>query len=413
MSAALDQFIEDARAVTVADAAVALGLKFLGRRAEHPQPCPACGGRDTFAFNTTKNKWNCRHGGAGGGDAIGMAAHVLGLDVKRREGFLEACAAVTGQTIPHGGEREGDDERAARLQRLDEQRARNAEIAAARDADQADFRERERDKARGIYLGGSMAAKHESGRLVGDYLRARGCGFPGDRWIRFSQRQPFWHGQDERGPIALHEGPAMLVPFLGADGAIIGCHITWIDLDQPPKFRPRLVDPATGEALPTKKMRGSKKGGVLPLCGRMDAERWLGAEGIENTLAFARWEGFRADTFYFAAGDIGNLCGRADPKSRFAHPDLTKEDAKGRMRPVMVAGPVPLVDGEADCMVVPDHVRELVLLADSDSERVMTASAMARAKARHARPGRLIPVVWPKPGTDFAAMMAGHEGAAR
>jgi hypothetical protein len=52
-----------------------------------------------------------------------------------------------------------------------------------------------------------------------------------------------------------------------------------------------------------------------------------------------------------------------------------------------------------------------VLLADADSERVFTASAMARAKARHGREGRLIPVVWPRPGTDFAAMLANADQA--
>jgi hypothetical protein len=39
----------------------------------------------------------------------------------------------------------------------------------------------------------------------------------------------------------------------------------------------------------------------------------------------------------------------------------------------------------------------------------MTAAAMVRAKKRHARPGRLIPVAWPgRPGSgvDFASMMA-------
>ena len=79
----------------------------------------------------------------------------------------------------------------------------------------------------------------------------------------------------------------------------------------------------------------------------------------------------------------------------------------------MVAGPVPArrADGEPDAMEVPGHVDELVLLADGDSERVMTAAAMVRARARHARPGRLIPVVWPKAGSDFAAMLADRDDA--
>ncbi len=87
-------------------------------------------------------------------------------------------------------------------------------------------------------------------------------------------------------------------------------------------------------------MRGSKKGGLIPLAGHPRMERWVGGEGIENTLAVARAENLRPDTFYFAAGDLGNLSGPADPASRFAHPTLKKEDTKGRLRAVMVQGPV-------------------------------------------------------------------------
>jgi hypothetical protein len=160
-------------------------------------------------------------------------------------------------------------------------------------------------------------------------------------------------------------------------------------------------------------MRGSKKGGVIPLAGDPSARRWLGGEGIENTLAFARWEGFRADTFYFAAGDLGNMAGPADPKYRRKHPTLTKPDRNGKERPIMVAGPVPLFreGDEPDAMVIPDDVDELALLGDGDSEPVMTASAMCRAKMRHARPGRLIPIIMPRAGTDFAAMLADHPSA--
>lgn len=419
-STEVDRFIEDARGVDIKSAAQLLKLKFVQGAREHPQPCPACGGEDAFAFNTAKNKWNCRKDGVGGQDAIGMAAHVLGLDLKSREGFLGACSAVLGCEVPEGGERESDEDRAAREAKLEAQRRRNAEASAEREADANAFRDRERAKARGIYQAATpiMDVPVRPGRAgcaADVYLRERGCGTVRGRWLRFAADVTYWHGQDERGnPVSIYSGPAMVAPFVRFGAAleveIVGCHITWIDLDRPPKFRPLLRDPATGDVLATKKMRGTKKGGVIPLAGAPSAARWLGAEGIENTLAFGRWEGFRADTFYFAAGDLGNMAGPADPKSRFAHPTLTKLDRNGKERPVMVAGPKPLVrddDRDADAMVIPAHVDELVLLADGDSERVMTVSAMVRARARHARPGRLIPVVWPRAGTDFAAMLAG------
>lgn len=407
MNAAVEEFVERARAVSIEAAAKRLSLAFRKAGAEHPQPCPACSGKDCFAFNTKKNKWNCRAAGVGGQDGIGMAAHALGLDLKSREGFLEACAAVTGEDIPEGGERESEEDRTARLDRLDRLKIDNEQASARTAQAQAEFRERERKKARGIYEAAEPIMMHGIGSR---YLANRGCGIP-SKWLRFSANQPYWHGEDDRGQLqALHSGPAMIAPFINAAGIVIGCHITWVDLGLAPKFRPELSDPSTGELLPTKKMRGTKKGGLIPLAGDPSARRWVGGEGIENGLAFGRWEGFRDDTFYFAAGDLGNLSGPAEASSRFAHPTLTKPDRNLVERPVMIAGPVPKLDqDDDDAMFVLDHVDELVLLADGDSERIMTASAMARARARHARPGRLIPIIWPRNGHDFASMAVSAE----
>lgn len=443
MSAEIDSFIEDARAVSIGAAARLLRLDFKASGNEHPQPCPVSGGKDRFSFNTAKNVWHCRHCDVGGKDAIGMAAHCLELDLKRRDGFLEACSAVLDRPIPEGGERESDEDRAARQARIAERQRQAAAEEEKRAAEGNAFRDKERAKAKGIYLAGKKLSGGDPASL---YLQARGCGVPGDQWIVYVPSLPYWHGQGERGPIAIHEGPGMIAPFVrfasrrvpaaeaacGSGGArndarasveaspsaddlaieIIGCHITWIDLDAPPKFRPAIADPETGEALPTKKMRGTKKGGLIPLAGLVSARRWVVAEGIENVLAFARFERLREDTFYCAAGDLGNLAGRADPKSRRKHPSLTRPDRNGKERPVMVAGPIPHPDdGPEDCMPVPDHVDELVLLGDSDSEPVMTVAAMVRANIRHGREGRRIPVVMPRPGTDFAAMLAGRDEA--
>ncbi|TPN16227.1 P4 alpha zinc-binding domain-containing protein [Mesorhizobium sp. B2-1-3] len=432
MSEIIKLFVEDARAVSIETAAKILNLKFSQRGGEHPQPCPNCGGTDTFAFNTKKNKWNCRAGGVGGNDGIGMAAHCADLDVKRRDGFLEACSIVLDQDIPDEGERESDEDRAARLKRLEERRLQNEAAAASRADSQADFREKERGKARGIIKAASVLCSVAAPPHGRHYLRHRCNGFPDASWLRIGASVTYWHGQDERGgPMELFSGPAIVAPFIGPGLVEIGCHITWIDLHEPPKFRPKLfgltkdgiaaglvewaygdgapsgIDVADGlyEQLPSKKMRGTKKGGLIPIAGHPEARRWVGGEGIENGAAFGIWEGWRPDTFYFAAGDLGNLTGPAEPSSRFAHPLLKKADAKGVARAVMVQGPVPKRDqGADDAMWVADHVDELVLLADGDSEPVMTAAAMARARARHARPGRLIPIVWPRAGYDFSRM---------
>ncbi|RWD71636.1 P4 alpha zinc-binding domain-containing protein [Mesorhizobium sp.] len=432
-SEAIKLFVEDARAVPIEVGAKRLGLKFPGKRFEHAQPCPNCGGTDTFAFNTKKNVWNCRAGGVGGHDSIGMAAHCEDLDLHRREKFLAACSIVLDRSIPEEAEREAGEEREARRKRLDERRQQNEAESEARATSQAEYREKERNKARGIYR--PLAPLRTSSLPFGRFYLGRRCaGFPDDTWLRVGSEVTYWHGQHERGaPIALYSGPAMVAPFISPDLQLIGCHITWIDLDRAPKFRPLLFgltkegaaaglvpwefgdrppsaeDIAAGlyEQLGTKKMRGSKKGGLIPIAGHPEARRWVGGEGVENGVAFGEWEGWRDDSFYFAAGDLGNLSGPAEASSRFAHPTLKKPDAKGVLRPVMIAGSKPKVDqAPDDAMWVGDQVDELVLLADGDSERVMTAAAMARARARHARPGRLIPIVWPQAGSDFSKMAA-------
>lgn len=423
MSDVIKDFVQAARDMSISAAAARLGLSFHrgwnpDANHDHSQPCPACGGRDRFAFNPDKGVWNCR-GAEGGRDAIGMAAHVLGLDLKRRDGFLAACSAVLGEPVPEGGETESAEDRRARLDRLEARRLESEAEERRRGAAQADFREAERKKARGIYFAGRPLSSSSAIAEGRRYLAQRGAGVPPHQWLNVSRAVTYWHGTDDAGrPAELHCGPAMVAPFIvpaGADvpGAelivpgwqIVGCHITWIDLQNAPKFRPLLVDQQTGELLPTKKMRGSKKGGLIPLAGVFAARRWVCGEGIENVLAVALAEGFRTDSFYCAAGDLGNLAGPADPASAFPHPELTRTDRRGVTKPVMVQGPMPKPGSAGEAVPVPDYVDELLLVADGDSERVMTAAAMARARNRRARPGRLIPVVWPK-GGDFSELMA-------
>ncbi len=398
---AVDDFIHRAREITVAEAANAVGLKLT--RKGYAGPCPACGGKDRFSVNPAINAWNCR-GAIGGRDGIGLMAHVLDLDTRKRSEFLEACAAVLGESVPDGGERESEEDRAARLARIEARRRDNEAAAARRDEDQNSFREREVRKARGIYhiagAGAGTAAAH--------YLRLRtGFEMPGGVFdcIRFDASHSYWHGQDEFGrPVSPYSGPAMIAPFVDLAGHVTGCHETWIDVAAGPKYRPDLGPGDDGQALPTKKMRGTKKGSLIPLLGEMDATRWLGGEGIETVLSVAGAEGFRADTFYFATGDLGNLAGPAETKSAFNHPTLKKADVNGVLKPVRVQGPVPKADQKPeDAFPVAGHVTDLVLLADGDSEFVMTAAAMARAEARLTREGRHIAIWWPPEGEDFAS----------
>jgi hypothetical protein len=405
----IDLFVEEAKAVTVTDAALSLGLVKVTNR-PHAGPCPSCGGQDRFAIKFTDDgAFNCRGCGARGRDGIALYALVNGHNLRTRSGFLAACGEALGRPVPDGGEVETERERQDRINRLAEQKRRNAERAEANAQSQNVFRQKEIDRARGLYL----KAPEQDGGALHRYLKRR-TGFDMHplvfRNLRLMPSATYWHGKDERGfELDRATGPAMIAPFVNLAGQITGCHQTWINLHRPPKYRADFGCDEDGNPLPTKKMRGSKRGSLIPLFGLMASARWVGGEGIENGLTIAGSEGFRADTFYFAAGDLGNLAGPADPKSAFSHPHDTYMDKAGRIRAVRVQGPVPKHDQAPDeAMQVADHVTELILLADGDSEPVMTAAAMARAEARLSRPGRDVWDWRPRvAGMDFSGYMTG------
>ncbi|MDO3434348.1 primase-helicase zinc-binding domain-containing protein [Rhizobium sp. CBN3] len=399
----IDEFVERAQSVTVAEAVDRLGLQI--KRGDKGQPCPHCGGKDRFSVNLVKGAWNCRGCNIGGRTGIGLVGFANGLDLSRRAEFLDACATALGEPLPDDAERETDEERAARLERMAKAKAEREAKEAARQEEQNRHRQREIDKARGIYLHATIAP-HAEDRPLREYLRLRAGFEMADavfECLRFNPRLSYWHGLDDFGrPISIYSGYAMVAPFVDLAGKIIGSHSTWIDLGRAPKFRPDLGMDEKGERLPTKKMRGAKSGGLIPVCGDMSARRWLGGEGIETVAAVAGYERFDPGTFYFAAGDLGNLAGPAD---RGAGKSETHVAANGQKVRVY-SHPKPGQDA-SDAVQVPDHVTGLVLLADGDSEFLFTAAAMTRAKARLSRPGRAINIWWPPQGADFASLLSG------
>lgn len=410
---ALEEFVERARVVTVSEAADRLGIK-LGRN-EYTAACPCCGGKDRFSINGGKNVYNCRNCG-GGRDGIALMAHVHNLDLRDKAGFLEACAAALGEDIPEGGERETDEQRAERHARIAALKTENERKSKDKEADQNRYRDIEVGKSRGIYenaldLRRTGAGEHPT---LNEYLRLRTgfqphCGILDH--IRFAPDHSYWHGVDEMGRKASPwQGPAMIAPFVSPENVVTGCHETWIDIASGPagKYRPDLGIDAKGVALPTKKMRGTKKGSVIPLFGTFGALRWVLGEGIETVLAYAGAEAWRADTFYGATGDLGNLAGPADPASAFRHPTI--KTGNGQFQKIQ--GPVPKTDQlPGDAVQVPRHVEDLVILVDGDSELIFTAASIARACARLDADNRIITPFWPPEGEDFASLFAKlHQG---
>ncbi len=99
MSEIIDTFIAEARNVPFEAVAARFG-RVNARRIEWAGPCPRCGGEDRYNVNRKKGVWVCRGCGAGGKDAIGLAAHEIGVDVRRQDGLLAACAEVLERPIP-------------------------------------------------------------------------------------------------------------------------------------------------------------------------------------------------------------------------------------------------------------------------------------------------------------------------
>lgn len=416
---AIDDFISEARMVDIETAfAVAKGdLKAMRRQgSELVGPCPACGGRDRFNLNLRDGVWHCRQcDGGKGGDGLALIAQVHGFNLKSRAGLLAACAEILGRAAPDGSEEESEQEKAERLQKLEVRRKKAERDRAESQATADRKRQFAISQGRGFWtqaLPGWMT-------VIEDYLRLRTAArhLSDSVWenLRFKPEHSYFDGKDDRGyDREIHCGPAMIAPLImPLTGDLTGCHQTWIDLSHEPKFRPDLGLDAKGEPRVTKKMRGHHKGTIIPIAGNPAAERWLMGEGIETTISVADKDSWRADTFYCAGGSIGNIAGPADPKSRFRHPTLTTTDARGVTKPVMVAGPVPKPGSEEDCYQLPAHVRELIHLADGDSELWWTLSCMARAEARLAREDLVIATWWPPDKTDFAALAVAAEAMER
>lgn len=346
-------------------------------------PCPDCGGRDRFSVHFQKRKFNCRGCGAKGVDALALA--LVGDHVS----FVEACEDLSGEPRPARARAETAEEKAARAARRREADQRRAEEARKREAEAEKYRARERAACHRIWEMG----RAPTSTCLGRYFESRRLLLPASALIREADEVAFYHGEeiDMRGfshPRLIHRGPAMLAQMLGNDGAFFGLHITYLRRDWAGKAE--IFDPDTGEALPAKKMRGSKKGSHIVLrqpdtaiiaAGRSrgTSVRLFMGEGIETvaSVATALKRAGRLDPLdhFWATGDLGNLGGPA--AGTMAHPVL--KSAKGRAQ--RLPGPVP--DFSAPGILIPAHVTQLVLLGDGDSERVLTETTLERGRCRY------------------------------
>jgi hypothetical protein len=350
-------------------------------------PCPVCGGKvSSQRFEITKDNdaWVCAVC-PDGGDVIHLVMKVEGCDFKTAIERL-------------GGQREID---AAAAKKLFEAREKKR---LTQEAKSAEFREKERKRLWEAW----QRAQDIHGTIAARYLEGRGLTLPAAcPGLRFLPAAPYFHGEqlDERGrksPIILHKGPAMLAAFIRPDGKFGGLHTTWLSADDPPR-KIELHDPETGEMLNAKKMRGSKAGAHIAIALIDNPARLVVGEGIETVLAV--WTAYHAagrpidDTAFWAAGDLGNMAGRA--VKTVPHPSLKRPNGRA------VSVPNDQPDPDDSGLSIPDSVTELILLGDGDSEPVLTEYAMTRAARRYAREGRVIRIAFAPGGMDFNDVLRG------
>ncbi|WP_051057033.1 DUF7146 domain-containing protein [Bradyrhizobium yuanmingense] len=353
-------------------------------------PCPICGGRTSsqrFEVIEKDQSWVCAVC-PDGGDVIRLVEKVEGCD------FRAAIEKLGGRTAID----------AKRAKELFEERERKR---LAREKTSADYREAERKRLHRTW----KQTQPIHGTIAARYLEGRGLQLP-ERCpgLRFAPAMPYWHGETiddhgrKAGPRKIHEGPAMVGAFIRPDGKFGGLHLTWLnvitsadDVTPAAPVKAEILDPDSGEVLNSKKMRGSKTGAYIAIVMHEAPRRLVIGEGIETVLSV--WTAMHQagrpleDMAFWAAGDLGNLAGRANKTVN--HPTLKRPNGQ----PQKVPDRFP--DMEDPGLSIPESVEELILLGDGDSERVLTENAMERAARRYAREGRVIRIAFAPAGLDF------------
>lgn len=384
-------WVAEARAVPITRPLERVAARLAEQSGELVGPCPVCGGRDRFAVNLRKGVFHCRGSGEGG-DAIALTRYLEACD------FHLACEILTGRPMPGRTAGESPERRAAReaaLARRAAARARETEDGLAL---QAHFRARERAWCWRRW----RAALPLPGTAADAYLARRGLVTPADAALRFLPDHPLYAHGGSKAEI-VHRGPVLAAAIVGPDGRFAGLHATWIDLAAP-DGKVRVADPATGAPVPARKVRGSARGGRIPLGGVKEPADLVIGEGIETVLSVwrahaARGWAHRATAAYWAAYSLDNIGGPA--AGTVPHPTERLRDTAGRVRPRRVKGPVP--DLARPGLVLPESVRRVWLLGDGDSDRFTTEAALLRAAARFhaARPDLEVYVTWAPNGQDF------------
>jgi hypothetical protein len=387
-SDAMRAFVEEARSVPIEAEVARRGLKLKRSGSELVGPCPVCGGVDRFGVNLRKGVFNCRGSGTAG-DVIALVEYCDAND------FLGACETLAGRPAPTGASRGPDADEIARRE------AQRAAAEAERERGEIDYREQERARMWRVWRSACAIA---DGSVVDRYLARRGLPIPRGAALKSLSDYPYFEAGRE-----IWRGPAMIAAIVDAAGTFRGAHATWIDPDSFGKAE--IVDQATGEVLPAKKVRGSMRGGHIALSKCETPRRLIIGEGIETVLSVrhaleAKWPlDELSRTVFWSSISLGNLGGKA--VSTIAHPTEFKIDKRGAKRAVRVPGMEPADEPGRLPLMPPETVDQIILLGDGDSDHFLTEAHLTRAAARWQRSGRSIHLAWAPSGFDFNDILCG------
>lgn len=374
----LDALKAEAQQITCIDWAVRQGWAISKRGNDRCGPCPKCGGKDRFGISLSKNVWLCRGCKPEGGDVIALVMHMEDLD------FRSALERITGRKAAEPI----DPAQAAELEHQAKERQQRQE----------QFAERERQKA--IRAAKSIIEKAwppKPDGAVAIYLRQRALGKLADSISagRFKVRLGEIDAYERRSQVkvgskvewqVIDTSPVMIGAIRLPDGTLGAVHMTYLDAGQPKGKR--LIDDAnTGQPLPSKIVRGSKKGGSIRLYTPTNPSRLVMGEGIETTLT-ALQEAYQPNTAYWCGVDLGNMAGPCGV------------DEQGTRRH-------DIPDLEAEAFVPPEWCKEFVILRDADSDGAATEKKLLRCgrRAMAQRPGLVALIADAAPGKDFNDML--------
>ncbi len=402
ISPAWESFWQEARDVDILEVAERMGCKLRKQGDDWVGACPrGCASSDGFVVTPTKWMFWCRPSGDKGG-AIEMYCHAFPEMTK-----TEAAEFVLGRDRPDGKREETPEEKEARERRRAEAEQRGAEIAAARERDRLEKLRRDEEAVADILA----RVRDFPGSYAERYMREdRGITLPKrmTRDLRFVPDLAYFGYADAATKELAHiaTAPAMVALIRALSGDVVGLHITYLDPERPTKWvAPWEADRPKGKRRNlAKKFRktAERLNGAMIRLGVI-SETLVVGEGIETTGAYFQLGLAPEDASFAVAMSLGNMVGGA--LQQIPHP--TKRDASGQMAKM----PSGVPDMAKPGLALPDHVRALILLGDSDSDPVSTRKALQTGVRRYRAEGRAVEVHMARPGEDWNDALKGWRGA--